>query len=61
MRKTALLTVLIATVMVVPIAAFAINSFTDVPDSAFFHNSVTWMKDNGITVGCNPPGNSKSQ
>ena len=39
MRKTALLTVLIATVMVVPIAAFAFHSFTDVSDSAFFHNS----------------------
>ena len=59
MRKTALLAVLIATVMVVPIAAFAIHSFTDVPDSAFFSNSVTWMKDNGITVGCNPPANTE--
>ena len=59
MRKTALLAVLIATVMVVPIAAFAIHSFTDVPDGAFFHNSVAWMKDNGITVGCNPPTNSQ--
>ncbi len=59
MRKTALLAVLIATVMVVPIAAYAIHSFTDVPDGAFFHNSVTWMKDNGITVGCNPPDNTK--
>ena len=59
MRKTALLAVLIATMMVVPIAAYAISSFTDVPVSAFFHNSVDWMKTNNITVGCNPPANDK--
>ena len=59
MRKTALLAVLIATVMVVPIAAYAIHSFTDVSDSAFFHNSVAWMKDNAITSGCNPPANTQ--
>ena len=59
MRKTALLAALIATVMVIPIAAYAIHSFTDVSDSAFFHNSVEWMKTNNVTAGCNPPTNDK--
>lgn len=59
MRKTALLTAVLATVMVVPIAAYAIHSFTDVPDGAFYHNSVAWMKTNGITAGCNPPANTE--
>ena len=42
-----------------PVAVYATHTFSDVSDSAFYSNSVTWMKDNGITVGCNPPSNTK--
>jgi hypothetical protein len=50
---------LVGALVATPIAVYASHQFTDVPDSAFYSNSVTWMKDNGITVGCNPPANTK--
>jgi len=62
MRRTALvvtLAALVGALVAVPIAVYATHVFTDVSDSAFFSNSVDWMKDNGITVGCNPPSNTK--
>ena len=35
----------------------ASHQFNDVPDSAFYHNAVDFMLDNGITSGCStvPP------
>jgi hypothetical protein len=30
----------------------ASHNFSDVPDSAFYHNFVQFLKDNGITAGC---------
>ena len=62
MRRTALMFALAGMVgglVATPIAVYATHVFTDVSDSAFYSNSVTWMKDNGITVGCNPPANTK--
>jgi hypothetical protein len=62
MRRTALMFALagmVGALVATPIAVYASHQFTDVSDSAFFSNSVTWMKDNGITVGCNPPSNTK--
>jgi len=50
---------MVGALVATPIAVYATHQFTDVSDSAFFSNSVTWMKDNGITVGCNPPSNTK--
>jgi hypothetical protein len=40
------------------LAVFASHQFNDVPNSHTFHNAIAWMKDNNITVGCNPPGNT---
>ena len=62
MRRTALMFALagmVGALVATPIAVYATHQFSDVSDSAFFSNSVTWMKDNGITVGCNPPSNTK--
>ena len=62
MRRTALMFALagmVGALVATPIAVYATHQFNDVSDSAFYSNSVTWMKDNGITVGCNPPSNSK--
>jgi len=62
MRRTALMFALagmVGALVATPIAVYATHQFTDVSDSAFFSNSVTWMKDNGITAGCNPPANTK--
>jgi hypothetical protein len=38
---------------------WASHQFTDVPDSHIFHTGISWMKDNNITVGCNPPANTQ--
>ena len=32
----------------------ASHNFSDVPDSAFYHDFVQFLVDNGITVGCGP-------
>ena len=45
--------------MLVPIGAWAADSFDDVPDSNIFHDDIAWMADAGITKGCNPPANTK--
>jgi hypothetical protein len=59
MRRTSIVTVLVAVALAVPLSVFASHQFTDVPSSNQFHNSIDWMKDNGITVGCNPPANTR--
>jgi hypothetical protein len=42
-----------------PLAVLASHSFSDVPDSNEFHGSIEWMKNNGVTIGCNPPANTE--
>jgi phage baseplate assembly protein gpV len=59
MRKSSTLIGLVVLMLALPLAVFASHQFTDVPDSNTFHNSIDWMKDNGITVGCNPPANTQ--
>jgi hypothetical protein len=59
MRKSTFVTLLIAGMLLIPAAVYASHQFTDVPDSNQFHNSIDWMKDNNITVGCNPPANTR--
>ena len=44
---------------IVPVVAFAAAGFTDVDDDSVFVADIQWMKDNGITKGCNPPTNDK--
>jgi hypothetical protein len=59
-RLTAIaLTAAIAVLLAAPTALWAAHQFTDVPDSHTFHNAIDWMKDNNITVGCNPPANTQ--
>jgi hypothetical protein len=42
------------------IAAFAATSlFDDVPDDSIFVSDINWMKEAGVTKGCNPPLNTK--
>ncbi|MPZ53432.1 MAG: hypothetical protein GEU79_11995 [Acidimicrobiia bacterium] len=38
--------------------AWASHRFNDVPDSNVFHDDITWLHVNGVTLGCNPPLNS---
>ncbi|MDF2729616.1 MAG: S-layer y domain [Acidimicrobiia bacterium] len=58
MRKSKLIAVLVVGTLLVPVAVFASHSFNDVPDDHTFHDAIAWMKDNGVTVGCNPPANT---
>lgn len=41
----------------VPVAAIAAAGFTDVADDNVFVADIEWMKDSGVTLGCNPPAN----
>ncbi len=59
MRKTSFVALLVVGAMLVPLAVFASHQFNDVPNSHTFHNAIDWMKDNDITVGCNPPANTE--
>ncbi len=43
----------------VPVAAIAAGGFTDVEDDSVFISDIQWMKDTGVTQGCNPPTNDK--
>jgi hypothetical protein len=58
-RWTVFLAVIASVLISVPTAVWASHQFTDVPNSHTFHNAIAWMKDNGITVGCNPPQNTQ--
>lgn len=55
-RLRTIVTILATVLVIAPAAALATNSFTDVDSGDFFHDAVDWMKDNGVTVGCNPSG-----
>ncbi|HVR76832.1 MAG TPA: S-layer homology domain-containing protein [Acidimicrobiia bacterium] len=58
-RARLLITVVLTLVVAVPLSVFAIDRFTDVPDSNTFHGSITWLADNKVTIGCNPPTNDE--
>lgn len=42
----------------VPLGVAATDAFTDVPDSNVHHDDIKWLKDAGVTLGCNPPTNT---
>lgn len=58
-RFRILIAVVLTLVVAVPVSVFAIDRFTDVPNSNTFHSSIGWLADNEITVGCNPPANDE--
>lgn len=58
MRKTTFVALLVVGALMIPLGVFASHQFNDVPNSHTFHNAIDWMKDNNITVGCNPPANT---
>jgi hypothetical protein len=51
--------VAVTALIVAPLTALASHQFTDVPDSHTFHADISWLADNGITLGCNPPTNDQ--
>ena len=58
MRKTTLVAVVVAILLAIPATLYASHQFADVPNTHTFHEAITWMADNGITQGCNPPANT---
>ena len=52
-----LLAMSLVAVVLIPAAAVASHQFTDVPTGNIFHDDVSWLSDNDITKGCNPPAN----
>lgn len=58
-RRVTTIAATLAMIIGVPVAVIAAHSFIDVPDSNQFHGSISWMKENGITIGCNPPANTE--
>lgn len=51
--------VAVAAAVVVPTTALASHSFEDVTDANTFHADIEWLKDTGVTRGCNPPDNTR--
>jgi hypothetical protein len=50
----------LAMAMVLPMAAYAASGpFLDVADNHLFSEEISWMYENGITKGCNPPDNTE--
>jgi hypothetical protein len=49
----------VTALVVAPLTAIASDSFTDVPDEHTFHDNIQWLKDTGVTKGCNPPANTE--
>jgi hypothetical protein len=49
----------VTALVVAPLTAVASHSFTDVPDTQTFHDDIEWLKDTGVTRGCNPPENTE--
>lgn len=60
-RKVSLVTVVVLVLTTaVSTAVIAGHDFPgDVPESNQFHGSISWLADNEITVGCNPPDNDE--
>lgn len=54
-----LLVIVLTAAVVAPVAAFASNQFSDVPNGHTFHDDITWLADNDVTAGCNPPDNTR--
>jgi hypothetical protein len=48
----------VTAMIVAPVTAWAAHSFNDVPNSNTFHEDIAWLKDAGVTLGCNPPTNT---
>lgn len=59
-RRVWLQVALVLALLAIPMAA-AVGShyFTDVPTNHVFHDDISWLADQGITRGCNPPANTR--
>lgn len=58
-RKGLFVALIVAVAIAIPGVVVAGHQFNDVPGSHTFHNDITWLADEGITRGCNPPANTE--
>jgi len=60
MGQRALMVLAASVLLLVPVAAFAgaVSGFDDVPDDSIYASDIAWIKDAGVTKGCNPPANT---
>ncbi len=49
----------ILVLLLVPAGVYAGHRFADVPGSHIFHGDISWLADNDVTRGCNPPVNDR--
>jgi hypothetical protein len=59
MNRKALIVLIAGLVLAVPAISIAGDRFSDVPSSNTFHDDISWLADQGITLGCNPPANTQ--
>ncbi|MFP3915538.1 MAG: S-layer homology domain-containing protein [Actinomycetota bacterium] len=58
-RRLPTFAVALAILIAAPLAVVASDAFDDVDDSNVHHDDITWLADNGVTAGCNPPDNTE--
>lgn len=59
MRRRTWISLAVLVVMAIPAVSIAGDRFTDVPSTNTFHNDITWLADQAVTKGCNPPANTE--
>ncbi|HLU30633.1 MAG TPA: S-layer homology domain-containing protein, partial [Acidimicrobiia bacterium] len=58
-RRLTAFMVAIAVLIATPLVVMAADAFDDVPNSNVHHDDIAWLKDAGVTAGCNPPANTE--
>lgn len=59
MPRRMVLAVLVVGMLGLSGVAVASHQFRDVPDDHVFHEDIEWLRDTGLTRGCNPPLNDR--
>lgn len=58
-RRMAVVLAVLGVSALTALSASAAGGFTDVPDGHVFEADIQWMKDSGVSKGCNPPANTE--
>lgn len=53
-KRLLLVTIAVAVILTIPVAVFATDVFSDVPDSDWAHDDISWLAEKGLTNGCGP-------
>ncbi|MFQ5518199.1 MAG: S-layer homology domain-containing protein, partial [Acidimicrobiia bacterium] len=58
-RRFAAAAALLTALAAIPAIVVASPGFDDVPTSHTFYSDIEWLRDSGVTKGCNPPANTQ--